>query len=160
MSMSDRVVVMRAGAIVQTGDPAEIYRRPASRFVANFLGESNILKGRCLMREGEQNIIELAGRRLRVGGGGDAGEALLALRPEQVTLDERGNTVAEDGLSLSGRISGVTFVGTDYRVRLDTDLGPLVARLRASDAIADRLSPGLAVTARAPAGALWRVKDD
>ncbi len=160
MSMSDRVVVMRAGRIVQTGAPAEIYRRPVSRFVANFLGESNILKGRCLMRDGAQNIVELAGRRLRIGGAGEAGDALVALRPEHVSIDDRAAAPAEDGLALAGRISAITFVGTDYRVRLDTDLGPLIARLRASDPIADRLNSGLALTARAPAAALWRVNDD
>ncbi|MFZ5673608.1 MAG: ABC transporter ATP-binding protein [Pseudomonadota bacterium] len=160
MSMSDRVVVMRAGRIVQTGAPAEIYRRPVSRFVANFLGESNILKGRCLMRDGAANIVELAGRRLRVGGAGDAGDAFIALRPEHVTLDDRADAATDDGLALSGRVSGITFVGTDYRVRLETGLGSLIARLRASDAIAERLHPGLAVTVRSPAAALWRVNDD
>ena len=160
MSMSDRVVVMRAGRIVQIGKPAEIYRRPVSRFVANFLGESNILKGRCLMREGGSNIIDLAGRRLRVGGSGEAGEAFLALRPEHVSLDDRSGGSGDEGLIVPGRISGITFVGTDYRVRVDTDLGSLIARLRAGDAIAERLRPGLAVTARAQAASLWRVDDD
>lgn len=158
MSMSDRVVVMRAGRMVQTGAPADIYRHPANRFVANFLGESNILPARCLTREGDVNVVEIAGRTLRIGGDGGPGAALLSVRPEHVALAEE-PPAASDGFAVGARVSGVTFVGTDYRVRLDTEHGPLTARLRASDGIVGRLGSGT-VWAHCPSAAFWRVADD
>ncbi|MBW7922132.1 MAG: ATP-binding cassette domain-containing protein [Rubellimicrobium sp.] len=97
LTMADRVVCMNAGRIEQIGSPEEIYSRPATRFVADFVGSSTLL------------TAEQAAR-LGVEGAAAAGSRLFALRPEDVTirLDEQG----------PGRIRNVTFLGNVNRVKV------------------------------------------
>ena len=90
LTMSDRLVVMNAGRIEQLGSPRELYEHPATRFVANFIGTSNILTGR-LERRGD--IWALAGlgpdERVLVADPGHAQtgqEVELAVRPEKIVL--------------------------------------------------------------------------
>ena len=63
--MSDRIAVMNAGVIEQLGAAEEIYRRPASRFVADFVGQINLLAGRVVGEEGENVVVDAAGVRVR-----------------------------------------------------------------------------------------------
>jgi ABC-type Fe3+/spermidine/putrescine transport system ATPase subunit len=98
--MSDRIAVMRAGRIVQIGAGTELYERPADAFVARFLGESNLIAGTVLRREGERGAIAVPGLahplegRLPRGPAADAlavgGAALALVRPESVRPDGEG----------------------------------------------------------------------
>lgn len=156
MSMSDRVVVMRAGRIVQIGAPQDLYQRPASLFVAKFFGESNILTGRCTgTREGRAQI-EIGGQVLSVGGATETGPALLALRPERIALSER-RTASSDVFAIPGRVRNVTFMGSDFRVLVVTELGSIVARVRADEPITSQLGEE-EVWVQCPRNALWRVE--
>ncbi|MFM7718230.1 MAG: ABC transporter ATP-binding protein, partial [Actinomycetota bacterium] len=65
MSMSDRVVVMRDGAIVQVGTPLDLYRRPATPFVAEFLGNANLLEGTVVSIDDDVALVDLGGGRVR-----------------------------------------------------------------------------------------------
>jgi spermidine/putrescine ABC transporter ATP-binding subunit len=159
MSMSDRVVVMREGKIVQVGTPAELYQHPVSRFVANFLGESNILPARALARQGAASMVEIGEFTFPVGGEGGEGDCLVAVRPEQIALSDT-RPSSPDCFIASGRIVGTTFFGSDHRVRLETRHGELIARIRASESIASNLKPGREVWAHCASSALWRVADD
>src|SRR6185436_6002982 len=94
LSMSDRVAILRDGRLLQLGAPAELYERPATRFVAEFLGRSNFLAGKVeqtssegfVFRCGDALFVQL-GAELRP----QAGEAVLvALRPERIRLVEPG----------------------------------------------------------------------
>jgi spermidine/putrescine transport system ATP-binding protein len=82
--MSDRLGVMDAGALVQVGTPGEVYERPETRFVANFLGESNMLSGVVL----DSETVRLTdGSTARIATGRSVGSTVtLALRPEQLDL--------------------------------------------------------------------------
>ncbi|OQM76097.1 ABC transporter ATP-binding protein [Manganibacter manganicus] len=116
LSMSDRVVVMRDGHAEQIGTPFEIYNRPATRFVANFVGTLNVLEG---------TVSDAATGKVRLGAGevvlkdgldgARNGDALaLALRPEAIALGPR---VGNDG-RLTGEIMDVHFLGSVIRVRV------------------------------------------
>ncbi|QEL54858.1 putative 2-aminoethylphosphonate ABC transporter ATP-binding protein [Chromobacterium paludis] len=86
LAIADRVVVMHAGRIEQVGTPAEIYRQPASRFVADFVGEANWLPA---TRRGEREVL-VGGRRLSLAQDLPEGEALmLFLRPEDIIVKPR-----------------------------------------------------------------------
>ncbi len=115
LSMSDRVVVMYGGRAEQTGTPFEIYNRPASRFVASFVGTLNILEGR--VANGPSGSVEVDGQVIELGRplSGEAGRPIsLALRPEAVSLGDAAGR--EQGLS--GTIGDVHFLGSVLRVRV------------------------------------------
>jgi putative spermidine/putrescine transport system ATP-binding protein len=82
MTMSDLVVVMNAGRVEQVGDPLEVYRRPASAFVARFIGTTNLLPG---LRGGDGSVL-VAGREFRVTGDVPGEEVVVSVRPEDAHL--------------------------------------------------------------------------
>ena len=112
LRMSDRVVVMRGGRIEQVDTPRGLYDRPATAFVANFLGESNLLEvAQTYPGEGRT----ASGLRLPMPAGSPA-EAMLVLRPERLRLDD----AAPDGaLSLAVEVTGVIYRGAEVAVDLD-----------------------------------------
>ncbi|MTH79751.1 ABC transporter ATP-binding protein [Paracoccus aestuariivivens] len=116
MSMSDRIVVMQSGKIRQIGRPEELYDAPASPYVADFIGGSNLIDATHVTRDGELHRIELAGGiRLqgiaRDGRGFATGAPLVAaLRPEALRLGPGENTIP-------CRITEVNFQGD--RIRLE-----------------------------------------
>jgi putative spermidine/putrescine transport system ATP-binding protein len=115
LSMSDRIVVMYNGKAEQVGTPFEIYNRPATRFVANFVGTLNVLEG--TVADPARGIVRVdAGEvAVRALNGSKAGEAVsLALRPEAISL---GKQPGRDS-SLGGQISDVSFLGSVIRVRV------------------------------------------
>ena len=130
--MSDRIVVMNAGRIEQAGTPAELYHRSANEFVADFIGQSNMLSGtivaagtdECRVRAGETHeIVVHVDEEWQQGS-----SAVIVLRPENVTLTRE---PVEAQNQFGGVIEVVAFVGdsTKYTVRLDA--GPsLSARVQ------------------------------
>jgi spermidine/putrescine ABC transporter ATP-binding subunit len=88
LTMSDRIAVMKSGRIEQIGSPIEIYERPTSAFVADFIGTTNLIRGRLLHHEGEVAIVDCRGAKLRIADrrGLDPGEIVVALRPEKIEL--------------------------------------------------------------------------
>ena len=133
LSMSDRIVVMHEGVAEQVGTPFEIYNRPATRFVASFVGTLNVLRATALDPHG--GLVRVGDRELRLGRPlpvSQGGEISLSLRPEVVSL---GSHPARP-LELPGRVAEVSFLGSVIRVRvqvgdfylsLDTFNNPAVA---------------------------------
>ncbi|BDA83430.1 ABC transporter ATP-binding protein [Aureimonas sp. SA4125] len=112
LSISDRIVVMNGGRADQIGTPFEIYNRPASRFVASFIGTLSLLEGHAI-GEGQ---VDVAGQGIAVPGhGGAPGTPVtVALRPEALSLvptQERTNV-------LRGEIDSVQFLGSVVRMRV------------------------------------------
>jgi len=104
LTMADRVVVMHQGAIEQVGTPDEIYERPASRFVLDFVGQTNFLRA-----ERDGDAYRVAGQRLRADGTRLAGSPLqLAVRPERLGFAD-GPGGGEN--RLAGRIEEVAYEG-------------------------------------------------
>ncbi|KRA50504.1 ABC transporter ATP-binding protein [Devosia sp. Root635] len=116
LSISDRIVVMNAGNIEQLGAPHEIYNKPATRFVATFVGQLNTI---------EATVLDAAARTVSIDGQAatvpalpataDNGSAVsLTLRPEVLSVGARqGNDI-----TLSGTIADVTFLGSVIRLRI------------------------------------------
>ena len=111
LTMSDTIVVMRDGNILQIGDPKRIYDEPANAFVADFIGESNILKGTMLRDE----LVEFAGGRFPCVdfGFGENAPVDVVIRPEDIML------VGEDVGQLVGTIKSVLFKGVHYEMMID-----------------------------------------
>jgi iron(III) transport system ATP-binding protein len=164
LSLSDRIVVMNEGSVLQVGPPEDIYRRPATRFVAEFLGHCNVLTARAV-------AATSAGRtKLALGANGQpiivAGEDLaagdevqLAVRPEAIELAGGDAATGENGAgdtatgengagenTYSAEVRTVSFLGDHYLYELD--VGGLA--LTVTDA---RSFAGPAVTVRIPPSA-------
>jgi putative spermidine/putrescine transport system ATP-binding protein len=116
LTMSDRIAVFDHGRIQQIGTPEELYDRPSTRFVASFIGDTNLIPGRAVATaEGICDVETAAGRvRAQVRRPVAAGASVMvAVRPERVAL-------ASEGEGLAGVVTDVIFVGTarKYAVRL------------------------------------------
>ncbi len=147
LTMSDRIAVMSGGAIRQVGAPREVYNRPADRFVADFIGETNFLEGR--VEGGRLRIV--GGEAIPLPEGAAAAEgaaATLTIRPEQVRLAPEG----EEGLAAT--VADSVYFGADLHLHLRLAGGaPLVARLQSPPSGDAGLAPGAAVSVRFAPGA-------
>ena len=104
LTMSDRLAVFNQGRIEQMGTPADLYERPATAFVAGFVGTSNLLRG--------------AAAEALVGSDG-----LFTVRPEKIRLAEPGAPVADDEVGADGTIRTVVYLGPDTRYVVALDAG-------------------------------------
>ena len=139
LSMADRVGVMRAGQLEQVADPAELYSRPATAFVAEFVGTMNRLPAEL---SGGASTVTVLGTTVPVQPGGpDSGPVDALIRPENLTVSP-----AEDG---NGIVTGRTFLGavTRVAVRLSGDTEVLVD---VSSTVALEMAPGTAVEVGLP----------
>ncbi|TJU83448.1 MAG: ABC transporter ATP-binding protein [Mesorhizobium sp.] len=116
LSISDRIAVMYGGKAEQVGTPFEIYNRPATKFVANFVGTLNVLEG--TVTDAASGKVRVNSQEVSLQGklnGSKSGDTLsLALRPEAISL---GRHPGRDS-SLSGEITEVHFLGSVIRVRV------------------------------------------
>jgi len=125
MTMADTIAVMNAGRLEQVGDPATLYEHPRSTFVANFLGQSNLLEATVKSRDGSIAELDVHGVSLRlpvdrlVNG---ASAVWLGVRPEKLRLVANGSAPdgTGDGNRLTGVVTDASFTGlaTNYLVRL------------------------------------------
>jgi putative spermidine/putrescine transport system ATP-binding protein len=104
LTMSDRLAVFNAGRIEQLGSPAEVYERPKTRFVAGFVGTSNLLTG-----DAAQAVLGRAGT--------------FTIRPEKIRLQEPNHPVAADETGAVGVVQDVVYVGPDTRYVVTLDAG-------------------------------------
>jgi len=116
LSISDRIVVMYGGKAEQVGTPFQIYNRPATKFVANFVGTLNVLEG--TVTDPASGAVQVGANSVMLKGklnGSKAGDTVsLALRPEAISL---GRQPGRDA-TLGGEISEVSFLGSVIRVRV------------------------------------------
>lgn len=124
MTVADRIGVMDRGRLVQVATPPEIYEAPNSRWVADFIGEVNLIEGKVAEDNASASVIESASMgRLRATSLGEAkqGDAVwLALRPEKVRLWRERPAGAEN--CVAGQVSDIAYLGdlSIYKVRLDS----------------------------------------
>ena len=121
LTMSDRIAVMHEGKVLQVGNPMEIYEQPTSRFVADFIGESNLLTGRVTEKQGDKLVV-LVDEQLPVSVSYShelhVGKVVtLVIRPEKAIIHPANYT---DEPCLSGIVEEAIYIGTDtrYLVRL------------------------------------------
>ena len=121
MTMSDRVAVMRDGIILQMGPPLEIYDHPNCRFVADFIGESNVLEGTVTAVDGENMTVETAdGVVTTQGEGFTVGEKIfISIRPEYLSV----STEPKEGFTLRGKVKDFIYMGTVIKTSMDLASG-------------------------------------
>jgi putative spermidine/putrescine transport system ATP-binding protein len=139
MAMADRIAVMNAGRIEQAGAPAEIYGRPRTRFVADFIGEINLFAG--AWRDGAFRLA--SGAALPAAGTGRSGPATIAVRPERMRFVPAGEAV------LTGSIESANYLG-----------GHVLYRVAAGDArLLVRQSGAAVLPVGAAVGVAWNAVD-
>ena len=124
MTMADTIAVMNGGVIEQMGGPLELYERPRTTFVSNFLGRANLVAGRVLERDHASVWLDVHGIRLRASiarAPSDANELWVGVRPEKIALVPSGE-VRDDGANVltGGVVTDVSFSGasTQYLARM------------------------------------------
>jgi spermidine/putrescine ABC transporter ATP-binding subunit len=142
LTMADRIAVMRDGRVEQVDTPDGLYERPATRFVARFLGEANLFAGRV---SGEAiGPWRVEATRLRERGLGEGDDALVVVRPERMRIGRAGSA---DGAPAApnaapGRVAEVVYLGTARKYVVDLEDGQTVqARVPAGED-RDRLTAG------------------
>ena len=124
MTMADTIAVMNKGVIEQMGPPAELYDQPATTFVSNFLGQSNLVRAEVLGRTGEEVVVDAYGNKLGAPAARarrSQGTVWVGVRPEKVFLAGAGSEPRDGSNLLSGGVvSDVSFIGvsTQYLVRM------------------------------------------
>ena len=123
LAISDRVIVMRNAAIAQDGTPRELYEAPADRFVADFIGDANIVEARIAAVEGEAAEVRLGHATLRLPHRGlQPGAALVAIRPASIQL-----SAAPAPGRVAGRVLKASYLGSHVEYELGTEVGELFA---------------------------------
>ena len=125
MTMADTIAVMNKGVIEQMGAPSELYENPRTTFVANFLGQSNLIEGEVVDSTGDAFVVDVHGTRLSAGrerAASDSGRVWLGVRPEKVFMSAADDGEADGNVNTlaGGIVSDVSFIGvsTLYLVRM------------------------------------------
>ncbi len=154
LTMSDRIAVMHRGRIVQVGTPVEIYDRPATRFVSDFIGDSNLIEATVERAGGDGVALRTAdGLTLRAAAAAVAAgqRVILAVRPERVRLLADGDAAPDN--VLGGTVDSVNFQGGSILYRVACGAGRRLLALQPNDRTGS-LRP-LGTTVRAG----WRAED-
>ncbi|MGO4441071.1 ABC transporter ATP-binding protein [Rhizobium sp. RAF56] len=137
MSLSDRIIVMNRGRIDQIGSPSEIYQRPATQFVADFIGRSNWLGGIAKIDSGRDgaNVILDCGTVLTTTASGirDAAQVSVGIRPERIKLmPEHDKGSQPEANQFFGKITSVLHMGAEIHYQVSCAVGNLMV-VRPSD---------------------------
>jgi len=156
LTMSDRIAVMHQGRILQTGTPGEIYEKPASRFVAGFIGESNFLEGRVVSRSAQSLHFEASGLTIQVrpeNAASPGGGSLLTIRPEKIWI---GRSPAPDLENVfPGHITDSLYYGTHTLFLVALDRSSLTLQVRRQNHKENHFRKGDAVCIGWPGESAW-----
>ena len=148
LTMSDEVVVMDHGRVIQVGTPTEVYERPRTRFIAEFLGTANLFEGQVshggIVYQGPGSA-EPQAIATSLNGVGDARSALVAVRPEKLWLEADADASPESGAAaLDGTIIGHVFRGAShaYQVRVEGRDAPVLVYRQTRDIRGSGPDPG------------------
>lgn len=119
LSMSDRIVVLNEGIIEQIGSPLEVYEKPKSEYVATFLGEANLFKGKVISNNGKESTIETDdNRHLNVLGKYEIGTPLsVVIRPENIKLSK----TPKDENSIKGIVRDEIYDGSFTKLLIEAE---------------------------------------
>ena len=141
LAVSDRIVVMRNAAIAQEGSPRELYEAPADRFVADFIGEANLIECHIEAVRGDIAEVSIGGYvHLLPARGLVPGPATVAVRPGRVQLSSESSAG-----SIEAHVTKATYVGSRMEYTVETGFGRLFA---IRDEVEDPLSVGQTVALR------------
>jgi ABC-type Fe3+/spermidine/putrescine transport system ATPase subunit len=161
LSLSDRVAVMKDGRVLQVGVPKELYERPRTRFVADFVGTNNLVPGEVEGRRGEGLVVRtILGPLQAIPTGAIAGRCVLAIRPENVAVSALPGPAAGNGNVVRGRVSVVSYLGNTLRYDVETEVGPILKADIRDPWHHDPLPIGRPVALSFPASVTLAVLDD
>ncbi|MED3653570.1 ABC transporter ATP-binding protein [Heyndrickxia sporothermodurans] len=116
MSMADRVAVMKDGQVIQIGTPTELYSQPASPFIADFVGTSNILPGKVISSKANESVVQINGKQIKSTYQTDKEEVNVIIRPENITILSEGTPSSESDVNIfEGKINQSTYLGSAVR---------------------------------------------
>ena len=121
LAVSDRVIVMSNARIAQIGTPRELYERPADRFLADFIGDANLITGEVLP-EGAAQVFVAGSLRLPLSGSHTNGPALFAVRPQRLTL----HRLAPATPHIAGKLLKTAYLGTHLEHNVHTEFGDML----------------------------------
>jgi putative spermidine/putrescine transport system ATP-binding protein len=129
LTMSDRIAVFDQGKIVQVGTPRDVYEQPRTRFVAGFVGTSNLVEGHAAQR--------LLGR-----------SGAFSLRPERLRLVSQTEQPASHEVAIEGSVQSVQYVGSEQRVRMDAGDGCSLVVLASTSEVIPKAGGAIRVITR------------
>jgi len=160
LSLSDRVAVMKDGRVQQVGAPKELYERPRTRFVADFVGTNNLVPGQVRERAGTSLVVDTALGPLRAVAEGPVGErCVLAIRPENVAI-AAGTEGTGEGNMVHGRVGFVAYLGSALRYDVESASGQVLQADIRDPWHHEPLSVGREVAITFPASVTLAVADD
>lgn len=129
MTVADRMAVMQAGTVAQVGTPDEIYEHPASRYVADFIGDVNLLQGRVVRTDASSVVVACDGFGEIIAGPAPearVGETIwLALRPEKIAVSEGGRAGVGQN-EVTGTVVEVGYRGEQSMLEVRTAAGSIL----------------------------------
>jgi iron(III) transport system ATP-binding protein len=155
LAMSDRIGVMNGGRFEQIGPPREVYQRPASKFVADFIGTSNLIDGRVVGQDADGYLVETPAGRLQVNSDltlPNGAEVIVAVRPEHVLIEP-----APPELDAVGRWSGVVRARAFLGEAVDHVVEVGFVRLRVRSHPSQSLADGTEVSVRIANDCTWLI---
>jgi spermidine/putrescine transport system ATP-binding protein len=154
LTMSDRLAVMSDGRVEQVGTPADVYEEPRTAYVADFLGVSNLMDGRCEGADATGRARLLLGDFEFLAGRGDTdlrGEVKATIRPERIRLEEHGTTGEN---RVPGMVDRVVYVGSTLHVFVHLPSGFTLQAWVGNEGGAIPFAQGSAITVHLPVDAL------
>lgn len=126
LSMADRIAVMEDGKVRQLAPPSELYEFPSSRFVADFIGKTNLFEATTRGSEGDSVILEVKGLgQVAIPYKGQAtGEISIAIRPEKVRLSV--DEPVDDSIKIKGKVTQVAYYGDESHILLENPTGVII----------------------------------
>jgi len=122
LAVSDRVIVMSNSRIAQIGSPRELYERPADRFLADFIGDANLITGEVVQDDGAGQVFVAGSLRLPLHASNVSGPALFAVRPQRLTLHRD----APSTPSIRGTLLKTAYLGTHLEHNVQTEFGDML----------------------------------
>ena len=121
LAISDKVIVMNNAVIAQEGSPKELYNYPKNKFVANFIGDANVVKAEVISKQSNKYELKLAEMNINVNSEKDLNSSVsVALRPEKIKIDRN-----KTENSIEAKINNASFVGSSYQYILNSKIGKI-----------------------------------
>ena len=121
LAISDKVIVMNNAVIAQEGSPKDLYNNPKNKFVANFIGDANVVSAEIESKEGNFYKLRLAEMQINITSEHIlSGKVSVALRPEKINIQ---NNIIEN--SIKGKVTNSSFVGNSYQYIVNSNIGKI-----------------------------------
>ena len=121
LAISDKVIVMNNAVIAQEGSPKDLYNNPKNKFVANFIGDANVVSAEIESKEGNSYKLKLGEMKINIINDENiSGKISVALRPEKINIQ---NNIIEN--SIKGKVTNSSFVGNSYQYIVNSNIGKI-----------------------------------